>query len=187
MKRLIVLLALLMSLCVIQVRAQEEQEEQETEKNYEYEERGPFANLGIGIGLDYGGIGARLSVLPIKAIALFGAVGYNFNGTGFNAGVSIQVLPKKKVTPTIKMMYGYNAVIALEGVDDFPKTYNGLTFGAGMQLNSKKGNFFSAALLVPIRSQEYHDDMDELLNNPNITDLVPLPPIGISIGYHFKI
>jgi hypothetical protein len=188
MKRPIVLLALLMSLCVIQVRAQEEQEEPETEKNYEYEERGPFANLGVGLGLDYGGIGARLSILPVKAVALFGAVGYNLNGVGFNAGASFQLMPKKKLTPTIKVMYGYNAVIVVKGTDQYDKTYNGVSFGGGIQLNSKSGNnFFSAALLIPLRSQEYHDDVEDLLNNSQVTGVTELPPIAISVGYHFKI
>jgi hypothetical protein len=185
MKRLIVLLPLLVSLSVIQVRAQEEPE---TEKNYEYEERGPFANLGVGLGLDYGGIGARLSVLPVRAVALFGAIGYNLNGAGFNAGASFQLLPKKKLTPTIKLMYGYNAVIVVKGTDQYNKTYNGVSFGGGIQLKSKSGNnFFSAALLIPIRSREYYDDVENLLNNSQVTGVTELPPIAISVGYHFKI
>jgi hypothetical protein len=187
MKRQTILLALVLLLCAIHLHAQDEPVA-EPKGDYEYEERGPYANLGVGIGLDYGGVGARLSVLPLRAVALFGAVGYNFNGAGFNGGVSFQLLPKKRVTPTLKVMYGYNAVIVVKGADQYNKTYNGLTFGGGIQLKSRNGNnFFSAALLIPIRSQEFHYDMNALQNNSSITGLTDLPPIAISIGYHFKI
>src|SRR6185503_5014493 len=150
MKRLAFLVAIVACLSATHVYSQQK-DNPEAVGNYEYEERGPFVNLGVGLGLDYGGLGARLSILPVKAVALFGAVGYNFNGTGFNGGASFQLTPKKRLTPTIKVMYGYNAVIVVSGADQYNKTYNGPTFGGGIQLNSRSGkNFFSAALLIPI-------------------------------------
>lgn len=188
MKRLTFFLTILISTCVTHVWAQETEPEPEPRGDYEYEERGPYANLGIGLGLDYGGLGARLSVLPVKAVALFGAIGYNFNGAGFNGGLSFQLLPKKRLTPTLKVMYGYNAVIVVEGADQYNKTYNGLSFGGGIQLTSRNGNnFLSGAILIPVRSDEFHTDLRALQNNSQITGLTDPSPIAISIGYHFKI
>lgn len=60
-------------------------------------ERSPSMNIGIGAGLGYGGLGARFSLLPVKNIALFGAVGYNLLTPGLNAGVTV----KKSITETI--------------------------------------------------------------------------------------
>lgn len=35
------------------------------------------ANIGFGMGIDYGGFGSRVAYLPIDNIGLFAAVGYN--------------------------------------------------------------------------------------------------------------
>src|SRR5690349_17100641 len=65
--------------------------------------------LGIGLGLDYGGIGMKLEFLPIKALGLFGGFGYNLVQPTYNAGASLKLAPGKRGTPVISCMYGYNA------------------------------------------------------------------------------
>jgi hypothetical protein len=146
----------------------------------------PF-NGGVGLGLSYGGIGGRLSYFPQKNIGLFGAVGYNFHKAGFNFGTIARILPDKKICPHLMAMYGYNAVIVVVGADEFNQTYYGLTLGGGMELRTgRSGNYVNFELLVPLRSQEYKDDMNALLNNPAI-EISELLPVTLSVGYHFKI
>lgn len=52
-------------------------------------------NFGFGLGIDYGGIGGRLSVLPVKQAILFGGLGYNFDGLGYNVGAGFRFSPEK--------------------------------------------------------------------------------------------
>lgn len=44
----------------------------------------PF-NIGIGFGLDYGGLGISVNYLPVKPLGLFAGLGYNLLGMGYNA------------------------------------------------------------------------------------------------------
>ena len=74
---------------------------------FEIAEEESKANLGFGLGISYGGIGARLSFLPDKHVAIFGAGGYNLNGLGYNFGVEARLLPGKRVVPALLAMYGY--------------------------------------------------------------------------------
>src|SRR5688572_12405860 len=97
-------------------------------QNIDEEEPSSPVNLGLGLGLGYGGTGLRLSALPIKNVSLFGAAGYNLVKVGFNFGGAIRLLPDKRVTPTLVGMYGYNAVIVVQGAEEFNKTYYGPSF-----------------------------------------------------------
>jgi hypothetical protein len=118
-------------------------------------------------------------------IGLFGGLGYNFNGTGYNLGASIRFLPDKKVTPYFMAMYGYNAVINVSGAVEFQKTYYGATVGAGIELKSRnQPNYWSFGILLPFRDSDYHNKLDELKSAGVNFDTEPLP-IGISIGFHF--
>lgn len=42
--------------------------------------------LGIGVGLDCGGVGVNLLVYPQENIGIFGGIGYAFAGLGLNGG-----------------------------------------------------------------------------------------------------
>src|SRR5690606_41896436 len=73
-------------------------------------------NFGFGLGLSYGGIGARFSVLPTEYVSLFAAGGYNIVGFGYSIGTNIRLSPHNpRVVPFLAAMYGYNAVIAISG------------------------------------------------------------------------
>lgn len=152
-------------------------------------EKTPNMNIGLGLGLDYGGIGGRFTVLTSQKFGLFAGLGYNFHGAGFNGGGIVRLAPDKRVCPTLHAMYGYNAVILIKGngySEDFKKTYYGPSVGFGLEFHSKyeRANYFNLQLLVPIRSGEYHDDMDALKSSDNIEINEPWP-VTISIGYHF--
>ncbi len=174
MKKIIISLLVLASFCV---HAQDYYE-----LPTEEEEMSPV-NFGVGLGLSYGGIGARLSAFPIPNVGVFGAVGYNLHKAGYNVGGIVRVLPKKRVCPVVMGMYGYNAVIIVTGADEYNKTYYGTSFGGGVEIRFRNSTFLNLELLMPVRSQEWRDDFDFLLNNPAIEITEPLP-VTFSIGYH---
>ena len=68
--------------------------------------------LGIGVGLDYGGLGINYTVYPQTNIGIFGGVGYAIAGVGYNFGVKLRTNPSR-ATPFVMFMYGYNAAIAV--------------------------------------------------------------------------
>lgn len=142
-------------------------------------------NIGIGLGLDYGGIGARYTHMIVPKFGLFGSVGYVVAGAGFNIGATYKFASSTRVVPTLGAMYGYNAVIKVTGTS-IEEIYYGPSFSVGLEVKGKKKaqNFWNFELGIPIRSDEYHDDMDALKNDPNI-EINDLLPITFSIGYHF--
>jgi len=159
----------------------------EYDENYEFSEtREVDISAGVGIGLDFGGIGGRLTFAPVKNLALFGAIGYNFNGPGYNGGLIVRILPDAKVCPFISVMYGYNAVIVVDGWDEMNKTYYGASVGTGIDLRMRNGNYWSFEMIIPARSQEYKDAVNFLENNPNISMSEGFP-ILISVGYNFRL
>ena len=48
-----------------------------------YGQSGQKAYLGLGAGLDYGGLGAKVEYLPIKNFGLFGGLGFNILSVGW--------------------------------------------------------------------------------------------------------
>jgi hypothetical protein len=146
----------------------------------------PKFNLGFGVGIDYGGIGTRVTLLATDKIEFFGAVGYNLLSAGFNVGAEYRLITKSLFCPYIGAMYGYNGVIKVTGIEEYNKIYYGPSFSAGLEFWLKKRpSFFNLELILPLRSQAYHDAINNLKNNPNIVfESEPLP-IAISLGFHF--
>jgi hypothetical protein len=146
----------------------------------------PKYNIGLGAGIDYGGFGARATILVTEKIEFFGAIGYNLLGAGFNVGAEYRLIPKSRLCPYLGAMYGYNAVIKVEGLDDYNKIYYGPSFSAGLEIWSKKRpTFFNLELILPLRSQDYHDAITSLKNNPSVTFTSEPIPVAISLGFHF--
>lgn len=157
-------------------------------ENYTFEREPSIIKLGVGLGIDYGGLGGRMTITPIPHVGIFGAVGYNFHKTAYNVGVTYKILPDKRVTPVASIMYGYNAAIVVEGAKEFDKTYYGPSMGGGIELNMKKSkNYWSFGLTLAFWSKEFRDDLDALRNNPGIEFTSEPIPVGISVGYHFNI
>jgi hypothetical protein len=142
-------------------------------------------NIGLGIGMDYGGIGIRGTFLPVERLGLFASAGYNLNAVGFNAGAQWR-FPKRRHAFFLTGMYGYNAVLTVTGDIADKGTYYGITLGAGYQLKAgTNGNFWNWEILVPFRNSNFYDDYDALENIG--ADPGGFLPVAISIGYHFKI
>jgi hypothetical protein len=145
----------------------------------------PYVYFGLGIGQNYGGVGTRLTIMPVKPWDIYAGVGYAIIGLGYNIGTHIRVAPDKRVCPVFGVMYGYNGVIKVQGASQFDKIYYGPSISGGIQLRTKKSNYFSAELIVPFRSQAFSDDWDNVKNQSNITVKSDPLPFSISIGYHF--
>lgn len=186
MKKLLASLVLC-AICGYSFAQSENVDKDQYDENYEFSEtREINVSAGVGIGLDYGGIGARLTFAPVKYVALFGALGYNLNGAGYNGGAVIRILPESMVCPFISAMYGYNAVIIIDGWKEKNKTYYGYSVGTGIELRRPSGNYWNFEMLIPARSKEFKDDYDELDRNPDV-EMPDALPIQVSVGYHFKL
>lgn len=179
MKKFLALLCLVTLSCTLLGQARE---------LHEYVEDDPRQNIGIGVGLDYGGIGMRYTFMATPQLGLFGSLGYILVGPGFNVGLNYKFLTDKRVMPVIGAMYGYNAAIKVEGASEFNEIYYGPSISLGVEVRARKNesNFWNFELVVPFRSGKYQDDMDALQNNSSIVISEPLP-IAFSIGYHFGI
>jgi hypothetical protein len=150
------------------------------------------ASVGPGIGLDYGGIGLNITFYPHKNFGLFGSCGYAFAGIGYNAGLKVRIVPEiveRDGNAYFLAMYGYNAAIKVSGTAQYSKIFDGFSFGAGIdyRASSKEAGYWSVAVLIPIRSPEVKDYIYDLENNHGLTVQQKLSPIGISIGYHFRL
>lgn len=146
-------------------------------------------DIGLGIGLDYGGFGGRLTYHPMRHFTLFGAAGYNLVGLGYNVGISYVILPAKIVTPSLNAMYGYNGAIRVENADQYNGTYYGFSAGAGVQIHLKKksGYYLNLELIVPFRSKEYDDDWETIKNDPTMEIKAEPMPVAVSLGFHFPL
>lgn len=144
------------------------------------------AYLGIGFGLEHGGLGLKMEYLPIKYIGLFGGVGYNFVGVGLNAGATFKALPDCKITPVAIGMYGYNSVILVRGASQYNKIYYGPTVGIGGELKvGRRKNKLYASVLYPFRSKEFDRDYDNIRTNTSIT--IEKSPVAFSFGFNFAL
>jgi hypothetical protein len=149
-----------------------------------------ISNVGIGLGLDYGGIiGVNLLLYPQQNIGLFAGAGFAFIGIGYNAGIKLR-FNAKQVNPYILGMYGYNTAIKITNASQFDKFFYGPTLGFGLDFGSSRHNrngYFTCALLFPIRGQEVSDYIDDLKNNHGVEFTMGLIPIAISLGYRIKL
>ena len=144
---------------------------------------------GAGLGLDYGGlIGVKASFYPIKYMAVFGAVGWEIVGIGWNVGILGRIIPadgKHGTRPYLKVMYGVNGATQVKGKNGYDEMFYGLTVGAGLELRfgKIKKNGINIDLNVPFRSPEFFDMVSRIKNDPQI-DLKNDPwPVTISVGY----
>jgi hypothetical protein len=80
-------------------------------------------DFGIGLGLDYGGIGGRITLLPSKNLGVFFGGGYAFAGFGYNAGLNFRATPDKQASFITNVMYGYNAAYAISGAPQLNKFF----------------------------------------------------------------
>ncbi len=146
-------------------------------------------SVGIGLGLDYGGIGVNFLGYPSNHLGAFLGLGYNIIGLGYNAGLKYRFNNENSKPHSTSFyalaMYGY--VAAMKVTDSYnnttvyQKTYYGPTFGLGFDRRGSQYSkgYWSFALLLPIRNSEYQNAIDYY--KPQIKPL----PVAVSIGYRY--
>lgn len=144
--------------------------------------------MGLGFGLDYGGLGAKIEYLPVKNIGLFAGLGYNLAEAGWNIGASYKIKTSERLSINPTAFYGYNGVLKVDGASEFDMVSYGVTFGVNFDIYvGKKGNKITAGLNVPIRSQKFNDNYDAVKNNPLIKMDNEILPIAIGVGYNWRL
>jgi hypothetical protein len=185
MKKVIITTVFTMLVFASFAQREERLQEREETSAVPYESK---LHLGIGAGLDYGGLGAKVEYLPVKYLGVFGGVGYNFLSLGINAGIQGRPLPDAKVQPIALLMYGYNGVINIKGYGGTTKTYYGLSAGLGGELKvGRRHNRLYIAVLYPFRSKEFKDDYDEIKRAPYIKLQSELLPVTFSFGFNWAL
>ena len=149
------------------------------------------ASFGMGVGMDYGGIGGNLIILPQENIGIFGGVGYAIAGVGYNIGLKCR-LNNVNYSPFIMAMYGYNAAISVSNTPlgmNLDKLFYGPTVGLGLDYRSsvKNRTYWSFAILIPIRDTEVQNYIDYLKKTWGVEFKNDLLPIGFSVGIKFII
>jgi hypothetical protein len=84
-------------------------------------------------------------------------------------------------------MYGYNAAVAVANAQEYNKLFYGPSIGAGLDIGRlvKNKGYLSLAILIPIRSPDVDNYINELQNNYGVSFNNNLLPITFSIGYKF--
>ena len=153
------------------------------------------SSIGIGGGLDYGGLGINYLMYPDNHLGAFLGLGYNILGLGYNAGLKYRFNKENHKPHTTSFyalaMFGYNAALKVTTYDPysgnnsvFQKVYYGPSVGLGFERRRsqyKKG-YWSFALLVPFRTSEYQKNIDDFKSKG--ISLNPIP-LSISIGYRY--
>jgi len=147
--------------------------------------------FGLGLGYEYGGIGAHFAVSPVPYASAFLGVGIN-GGIGFNAGAAVFAIPKTTkhtFRPFLEAMYGYNLVTIL--VDEATNVmdvnqYYGPSVGLGCEIRFgypvKRHGF---DIVFP-RYGFWSDKAWDAYNSFDEESRPALGPWGFSIGYHFE-
>jgi hypothetical protein len=147
-------------------------------------------DLGLGLGLDYGGIiGAKCAFIPVPFLSVFGGVGIQLGGIGWNTGITWHILPvmlNHTFRPNIKIMYGINSSFYIEGKSEYNRQFTGFTPGCGLEMrfgrNKKHG--MDVDLNFPLRTPGFWSHYNTVKNDPNVEKLNEPLPVAISIGYH---
>lgn len=146
-------------------------------------------SLGIGVGLPYGALGLRIGNNIADHLNLFGGLGYQLVGIGYNVGLLKDFKSNGSAQFYLLGMYGSNSAIRIEGLEEENKLYAGFTIGLGVKINSnmKEGNYWDLGLLLPFRSSSFENDFDRLQNDPRISELSDPWPLLFTVGYNFNL
>ena len=88
--------------------------------------------VGLGIGIPYGGIGGNVEHHVIDHLAFTGGAGYVPDNFAWNVGARIYFVGlKKKFRPRFSILYGVNDVVDLK--ERSHDTFEGFTLGLGFE------------------------------------------------------
>ncbi|HVM90224.1 MAG TPA: hypothetical protein VMT76_18690 [Puia sp.] len=153
-------------------------------------------SAGVGVGYEYGGVGANAIFYPIKNLGFFGGGGWYYVDPGYNFGVKLRLFtgaPSVTIIPYAEFMYGTNTYVYYKNGGSYSqfhinKTFSNFTFGGGVDIrpgNSKLG-FLSLALYVPLRSPDVKNFKNNYVGQINSSLTAnKLYWLNASIGYKF--
>jgi hypothetical protein len=147
-------------------------------------------SLGLGMGLDYGGIGGNAFFDYKRYFGFLGGVGYDFTGFGYNVGCKYKFIIEETMSqgyPYLLLLYGINTVIDVTSMPNLSKRINGLTIGLGFDYKFKAKNrgYWSFGILAPIRDSRYTNYIKKLKNDYGAVSTNDLWPISFSFGYRY--
>lgn len=145
--------------------------------------------LGVGVGLPFGGYGARLSINAEEHLTVFGGAGYNMLGLAANGGVQLSIPCQNQAEVYFTGMFGYNSLIIMDRAPEYNKTYYGASVGIGAKIHSLRfeGSYWDVGVLAPFRPQSYKKDLQNIKKNPMMhIDSEPLPVL-FYIGYNIML
>ena len=148
-------------------------------------------SAGLGLGLDYGGIGANILMYPHRNVGFFLGLGYNFVKAGVNTGIKTRIIvgnSRNNVGISALAMYGYNASIAIRNRPDLNKVFHGFSLGIGIDYKPWAGtdDYAFTGIYVPVRKPEVKEYIDNLKGSGVQFDR-ELSPVLIAIGYRITI
>lgn len=143
---------------------------------------------GMGAGLPYGGIvGIQMGYNPLNQTSLFVSGGYNLGGLGYNVGAKYIIPSDNHLTELyFTAMYGTNTSSKIEGWNEYTKNYYGTSFGAGLRINARRNESvcWDVGILIPSRSSDYHDTIEEIKDN-SFEDFHEPWPVLLYVGFDF--
>lgn len=144
----------------------------------------PHGGLGIGLGMDFGGIGLRGSAYLGENVDLFGGVGYALAGVGYNVGFIFGFTPKERVHPTLSAMFGTNAGLLSETNPSQNEMFLGPSFGAGIKIRGKGNpmNYFHLQVVFAVLSEDFYNKVNQ--SNARETGGPVFLSLGYVIGFH---
>ena len=142
--------------------------------------------LGVGFGQDLGGLlGFGLTYWPAPWLSAFVGGGWAIADFSYQTGLEFNLPSGKRVSPFLTAMYGYNGAIHVEGLEKLDGVYTGPTLGGGVILKQRtRRNYWRFSINVPIRSQEFLDDWEEVKRRPDVELRSDLLPVTIGVGFH---
>jgi hypothetical protein len=141
-------------------------------------------SIGLGAGLEYGGLGINALVYPQKNLGFFFGAGYALAGFGYNGGIKLRKNPVHKTTPYLIAMYGYNAAIRVGNAPDYNRLFFGPSVGFGLDFkrSSEGSGYWTTGILIPIRNSSVDQYIDNL-ERSGVEFKNTLLPITFSVGY----
>lgn len=149
-------------------------------------------SAGLGLGLDYGGLGANILLYPHRNVGVFFGIGYNFVKTGINSGIKTRIIIGSSGSNNIGVsalaMYGYNAAIGVSNRPDLNKVFYGFSLGIGIDYRPWSGtdDYAFTGIYLPVRKPEVQEYIDHLSSSGVQFDR-KLSPVLIAIGYRITI
>lgn len=145
------------------------------------------ASYALGLGLPYGGLGGRLGYNVANYFNVFGGVGYQYAGVGYNIGIRKDFLPLGISQYYVSAMFGTNAHIkgSSSMIDD--GLFLGPTIGAGIKLNSKiyRACFLDFGILFPFKSSKFKDKLETMKRNKLSNYFDVGWPVILVVGLNF--